>query len=144
MQLNRSRLPANVRLPNEMIANIPYVSQVPVLPSSGFRSGNMPFPIPQMPLPPPAPYSCWWSNSTNPIKAFTGIEVLPFAPNFKLETANNINVLLSKIPPPQFIELLSQMKSLLQTDPTMVRNFSKPTRNILECCSSITINGVHR
>ena len=55
MQLNRSRLPANVRLPNEMIANIPYVSQVPVLPSSGFRSGNMPFPIPQMPLPPPAP-----------------------------------------------------------------------------------------
>ena len=124
MQLNRSRLPANVRLPNEMIANIPYVSQVPVLPSSGFRSGNMPFPIPQMPLPPPAPPIVVGGPIQQiPSRLLQASKFLPFAPNFKLETANNINVLLSKIPPPQFIELLSQMKSLLQTDPTMVRNF---------------------
>ncbi|CAX40379.1 RNA Pol II transcript 3' end formation complex subunit, putative [Candida dubliniensis CD36] len=125
-QLNRSKLPVNVKLPNEMIANSPHVMQAPVLPSNGLRGGSM--------QPPPlAPPMAGGPNQQVPSKLLQASKFLPPASNFRLETTDNINVSLSKIPPPSLIELISQMKALSQRDPTTLRDFFQNQPEVALC-----------
>lgn len=153
LQLNRSKLPPNVKLPDQMLINGTNNSSSQVT-SQSMRGGNMS----QYPPPPPTqqqqnqfqqPYQNYGSyqqtppppppslmlmpkqpvslsmgpNQQMPQKLVNAAQSLPFNPEFRLETPDNINVTLSKIYPPELIQMIANMKNVAQTDPMRVQDF---------------------
>lgn len=161
LQLNRSKLPPNVKLPDQMLINGTNNSSSQVT-SQSMRGGNMS----QYPPPPPTqqqqnqfqqPYQNYGSyqqtppppppslmlmpkqpvslsmgpNQQMPQKLVNAAQSLPFNPEFRLETPDNINVTLSKIYPPELIQMIANMKNVAQTDPMRVQDFFIRTHNLL-------------
>lgn len=109
LPLDRSRLPNNVQLPPDML----------------FNANNTPPPTSQQnslpPLLPQAP-SASFAGSPMPPHLLSANSTLPPFPNGVLpfEIPDKINDTLSKIPPAQLIELISNLKNIL-TGPNAAR-----------------------
>lgn len=109
LPLDRSRLPNNVQLPPDML----------------FNANNTPPPTSQLnslpPLLPQAP-SASFAGSPMPPHLLSANSTLPPFPNGVLpfEIPDKINDTLSKIPPAQLIELISNLKNIL-TGPNAAR-----------------------
>lgn len=103
IQLDRSRLPNNVQLPQELLFaanNTPPPMQQP--------NHSMPTLLPQAP-------SASFAGSPMPSHLLSANSTLPPFPNDNLpfEIPDKINDTLSKIPPAQLIELISNLKNIL-------------------------------
>ncbi|KAI3406919.2 hypothetical protein KGF56_000211 [Candida oxycetoniae] len=129
LNINRTKLPPNVRLPPEL--------------SSGGGGGggggryNSPLPPTQMQqqqrmMTPPTfgtPQSMGGGgggggvgpNQQMPVRLTQASKNLPHVASLPLEVPDKINEALSKIPPPQLIELIANMKNMLITDPGRVQ-----------------------
>lgn len=96
LPLDRSRLPPNVQLPQEMLMNGPPPPQVP----------NPALPVPNYPTNIPLP-------GQMPMKLANASKQLPQPQNIPLEVSDKINETLSQVPPAILIELISQLKNML-------------------------------
>lgn len=94
--MDRSRLPPNVQLPQEMLMNGPPPPQIPnAMPTAPTFAPNIP------------------PNGQMPLKLANASKQLPQPQNIPLQVPDKINETLSQVPPALLIELISQLKNML-------------------------------
>ncbi|RCK65961.1 hypothetical protein Cantr_01821 [Candida viswanathii] len=142
LPLDRSKMPHYVQVPNQMLINGPGSSSAqPGYPQQqqqqqqqqqfqqpfqrsypGFQ--QTPPPPPSQVLMPPQPVSMGLGpNQQMPPKLLNAVQNLPPSREFSLETPDKINENLSKLGPPELIQMIANLKNLVQTDPMKVQEF---------------------
>ncbi|CAI5756184.1 unnamed protein product [Candida verbasci] len=124
LQLRRTKLPDNVRLPQEMLNVLPKDSTT-------MNVNNRVIPPPQQQQQQQQQQNSYIPTSTSSPSSTTQMspnlthasKTLPFVSPLPFSTSDKIDIILSKVNPTMLIEVIANMKNALQNEPNKVYDY---------------------